>query len=174
MESPLRKSVFIERAGFQNKDARFSPPGKNAALEMEKKKFVIKRTPDFAATPGPAKETGPAKEASPAKSPAKKPNTEQHTAPAKGAEGSPKEVAIRDEFIKLDSFLKFSGAVLSGGEAKELVQGGKVLVNGEICTMRGKKLRPGDVVSCGGGRYRVAGVAGVAGGTEGTGGTGPA
>ena len=61
-------------------------------------------------------------------------------------EAAPKEVAIRDEFIKLDSFLKFAGAVLSGGEAKELIQGGKVLVNGEVCTMRGKKCRAGDVV----------------------------
>ena len=65
------------------------------------------------------------------------------------------EVAIRDEFIKLDSFLKFSGAVLSGGEAKELIQGEKVKVNGEICTMRGKKLRPGDEAELDGKIYRV-------------------
>lgn len=56
-------------------------------------------------------------------------------------------VAIRDEFIKLDSFLKFSGAVLSGGEAKEKIQKGLCLVNGEVCTMRGKKLRAGDSVT---------------------------
>ena len=60
---------------------------------------------------------------------------------------APVEVAIRDEYIKLDSFLKFSGAVMTGGEAKLLVQEEQVLVNGEICTMRGKKLRPGDVFS---------------------------
>lgn len=65
------------------------------------------------------------------------------------------EVAIRDEFIKLDSFLKFSGAVLSGGEAKELIQGGKVKVNGEVCEMRGKKLRPGDEAELNGRVYRV-------------------
>lgn len=65
------------------------------------------------------------------------------------------EVAIRDEFIKLDSFLKFSGAVLSGGEAKELIQGGKVKVNGEVCEMRGKKLRPGDEAEISGRIYRV-------------------
>ncbi len=65
------------------------------------------------------------------------------------------EVAIRDEFIKLDSFLKFSGAVLSGGEAKELIQGGKVKVNGEVCEMRGKKLRPGDEAELNGHVYRV-------------------
>ena len=57
-----------------------------------------------------------------------------------------KDIAIRDEYIKLDSFLKYAGAVLSGGEAKELIQGGKVSVNGEVCTMRGKKIRPGDTV----------------------------
>ena len=57
-----------------------------------------------------------------------------------------KDIAIRDEYIKLDSFLKYAGAVLSGGEAKELIQGGKVSVNGEVCTMRGKKCRAGDVV----------------------------
>lgn len=65
------------------------------------------------------------------------------------------EVAIRDEFIKLDSFLKFSGAVLSGGEAKELIQAGKVKVNGEVCTMRGKKLRPGDSAELDGKKYLV-------------------
>ena len=67
----------------------------------------------------------------------------------------PKDIAIRDEYIKLDSFLKYAGAVLSGGEAKELIQGGKVSVNGEVCTMRGKKMRPGDEAETGGKRYRV-------------------
>ena len=46
--------------------------------------------------------------------------------------------------------------MLSGGEAKELIQGGKVSVNGEICTMRGKKMRPGDEAELGGRIYRVA------------------
>lgn len=67
----------------------------------------------------------------------------------------PKDIAIRDEYIKLDSFLKYAGAVLSGGEAKELIQGGKVSVNGEVCTMRGKKMRPGDEAETGGKIYRV-------------------
>ena len=67
----------------------------------------------------------------------------------------PKDIAIRDEYIKLDSFLKYAGAVLSGGEAKELIQYGKVLVNGEVCTMRGKKMRPGDEAEIGGKIYRV-------------------
>ena len=53
---------------------------------------------------------------------------------------------INTEFIKLDSLLKFSGVVETGGYAKELVQSGKVKVNGEVCTMRGKKIRSGDEV----------------------------
>ena len=57
-----------------------------------------------------------------------------------------KQVVIRTEWIKLDALLKFAGAVLTGGEAKECIQAGKVLVNGEICTQRGKKLRAGDTV----------------------------
>ena len=57
------------------------------------------------------------------------------------------EIEITTEFIKLDSLLKFSGVTETGGIAKEVVQQGKVKVNGEICTMRGKKIRRGDVVS---------------------------
>lgn len=57
-----------------------------------------------------------------------------------------KEVAITTEFIKLEAFLKFAGAVSTGGEAKNLIQDNLVRVNGEVCTMRGKKLRPGDTV----------------------------
>lgn len=56
------------------------------------------------------------------------------------------EVKIRDEFIKLDSLLKFAGVTETGGIAKEIIAGGKVKVNGEVCLMRGKKLRPGDSV----------------------------
>ena len=56
------------------------------------------------------------------------------------------EIAIRSEFIKLDSFLKFAGVTETGGQAKAAVLEGLVLVNGEVCTMRGKKIRPGDVV----------------------------
>lgn len=55
-------------------------------------------------------------------------------------------VSIRTEFIKLDSLLKYAGLTDTGGFAKELIQGGQVKVNGEICTMRGKKIRSGDVV----------------------------
>ena len=58
-----------------------------------------------------------------------------------------KKIEIDTDFIKLDSFLKYANAVISGGEAKEAVQAGAVSVNGEVCTMRGKKIRPGDVVT---------------------------
>ena len=56
------------------------------------------------------------------------------------------KIAIDTEFIKLDSMLKFSAAVGTGGEAKLAISQGLVKVNGEECTMRGKKLRPGDKV----------------------------
>ena len=56
------------------------------------------------------------------------------------------KIQITTEFIKLDSLLKFANAVATGGEAKQIVQDGLVKVNGEVCTMRGKKIRPGDVV----------------------------
>lgn len=55
-------------------------------------------------------------------------------------------VVIDTEFIKLDAALKFSDAVPSGGLAKTVIQEGEVKVNGEVCTMRGKKLYPGDRV----------------------------
>ena len=53
-------------------------------------------------------------------------------------------IQIHTEFIKLQDLLKFSGAVETGGDAKRMIQEGRVAVNGETCTMRGKKLRPGD------------------------------
>ncbi len=56
------------------------------------------------------------------------------------------KVKIKTEFIKLDQLLKFANLCDTGGFAKELVQQGQVKVNGEVCTMRGKKIRPGDVV----------------------------
>lgn len=66
------------------------------------------------------------------------------------------EIKISTEFIKLDALLKFASLVGSGGEAKMLIQDGKVLVNGEVCTMRGKKIRSGDVVKLdGGGEVKV-------------------
>ena len=53
-------------------------------------------------------------------------------------------LAIHTEFIKLQDALKYANLVYSGGEAKTLIQEGQVKVNGEVCTMRGKKLRDGD------------------------------
>ena len=52
--------------------------------------------------------------------------------------------------------LKLAGAAETGGQAKLLVQEGHVTVNGETCTMRGKKLRPGDVAAAGGREFEVA------------------
>lgn len=57
-----------------------------------------------------------------------------------------KKIKIKTEFIKLDSLLKFAGIAETGGHAKEMVQNGEVYYNNEICTMRGKKVRPGDIV----------------------------
>lgn len=75
--------------------------------------------------------------------------------PASTVNTEPKEIAIRKEYIKLDSFLKFAGAVLSGGEAKEIIKSEQVKVNGEVCTMRGKKMRAGDEAELKGMIYRV-------------------
>lgn len=57
------------------------------------------------------------------------------------------KILIHTEYIKLDSLLKLAGLVETGGEAKLLIQDGQVLVNGEACTMWGKKLRAGDTVT---------------------------
>ena len=53
-------------------------------------------------------------------------------------------IQIHTEFIKLQDLLKFAGAVETGGDAKLIIQEGRVSVNGETCTMRGKKMRSGD------------------------------
>ena len=53
-------------------------------------------------------------------------------------------VVIKTEFIKLQDAMKYANVVYSGGEAKQLILDEQVKVNGEVCTMRGKKLRPGD------------------------------
>ena len=65
-------------------------------------------------------------------------------------------IIIHTEFIKLQDLLKFANLVSSGGEAKERVQSGEVTVNGEVCTMRGKKIRPGDDVVFQGTHYTVS------------------
>lgn len=56
-------------------------------------------------------------------------------------------IKLRDEFIKLGQALKAAGLVESGVEAKEVIQAGEVLVNGETDTRRGRKLYAGDIVS---------------------------
>lgn len=56
------------------------------------------------------------------------------------------EIKIKDDFIKLDAALKYSGVIGTGGQAKMVIQEGLVLVNGEVCTMRGKKLHDGYIV----------------------------
>ncbi len=56
-----------------------------------------------------------------------------------------KEIKIKEEFIRLDSLLKFAGLIGTGGQAKAEIQSGNVKVNGSVCTMRGKKMREGDV-----------------------------
>ena len=58
-------------------------------------------------------------------------------------------IIITTEFIKLQDLLKFANVVCTGGEAKIIIQEGEVKVNGEVCTMRGKKIRPGDLVELG-------------------------
>ena len=57
------------------------------------------------------------------------------------------DITITTEFIKLQDLLKLANAVGTGGEAKIVIQNGDVLVNGEVCTMRGKKIRPDDTVA---------------------------
>ena len=70
---------------------------------------------------------------------------------------TPKEMTIISDFIKLDSALKFAALTATGGEAKAVILDGQVPVNGEVCTMRGKKLRDGDVFSFAGESYRIRG-----------------
>ena len=64
-------------------------------------------------------------------------------------------VVIGTEFIKLEAALKFANATESGGIAKAVIQDGLVRVNGEVCTMRGKKLYPGDRFSFQGSQYLI-------------------
>ena len=64
-------------------------------------------------------------------------------------------VSITTEYIKLQDALKFANVVFSGGEAKTVILEEQVKVNGEICTMRGKKLRPGDKVEFAGQHFLI-------------------
>ncbi len=56
-------------------------------------------------------------------------------------------IGINSDYIKLDALLKFAAITASGGEAKTVITDGLVSVNGTVCTMRGKKIFPGDLVS---------------------------
>ena len=64
-------------------------------------------------------------------------------------------IRIDTEFIRLDALLKLAGLVQTGGEAKLRIQAGEVMVDGEICTQRGKKMRPGSVAELEDRRLRV-------------------
>ena len=64
-------------------------------------------------------------------------------------------IEITTEYIKLQDLLKFAAAVQTGGEAKVVIQEGDVTVNGEVCTMRGRKLLPVDDVCFQGKHYTV-------------------
>ena len=66
-----------------------------------------------------------------------------------------KPIEIQTEWIKLDSFLKFASVCVTGGEAKIRIEQGEILVNGEPCFQRGKKLRDGDVIAVDGQQYVV-------------------
>ena len=65
-------------------------------------------------------------------------------------------VVIHTEYITLDALLKFAGLAETGGEAKERIQAGEVLLNGEVCTMRGKKCVPGDTIQLDGRTVKIA------------------
>lgn len=64
-------------------------------------------------------------------------------------------IQITTEFIRLDALLKLGGALDTGGQAKFVIQNGEVLINGAVCTMRGKKMRGGDFAEYNGVRYTV-------------------
>jgi len=70
------------------------------------------------------------------------------------------QVRIRGDHIRLCDLLKFDGVCPTGGEAKNAVESGKVTVNGEVCLIKGKKIRPGDTVVYGGYSIEVVGSAG--------------
>lgn len=66
-----------------------------------------------------------------------------------------KKISITGEYIKLDSFLKFVGNVQTGGQAKSLIKTGNVMVDGEICLERGRKIREGNIVKINDEEYEV-------------------
>lgn len=64
-------------------------------------------------------------------------------------------IPVHTPWIQLQQLLKLTGETLTGGDAKQAIISGQVMVNGQACTQRGKKLRPGDVVQIGSHRFRV-------------------
>ncbi len=60
---------------------------------------------------------------------------------------SKKNFTLQSEFIRLDDVLKLTGCVITGGQAKVLIQRGGVCVNGSVCILRGKKLRGGEIIT---------------------------
>ena len=66
-----------------------------------------------------------------------------------------KDVVVNSEIIKLDSFLKWAGAVSLGSEAKMLIQSGEVKLNGTVEIQRGKKLKKGDIIELNGESYKI-------------------
>jgi len=60
-----------------------------------------------------------------------------------------RSIRIKGDYIKLDSLLKFASVASTGGEAKVLINNGDVFVGNEVCTSRGKKIKPGTIVRCG-------------------------
>lgn len=66
-----------------------------------------------------------------------------------------KEVVIKTDFIKLDSFLKFCGEVSTGSEAKNLILGGFVKISGKICRQRGRKITPNTEINVNKNNYKV-------------------
>ena len=72
-----------------------------------------------------------------------------------------KLLPIETEYIKLEAALKFAALTATGGEAKQVIADGLVTVNGEVCTMRGKKLRSGDSFCFDGQTYKITGHAAV-------------
>ena len=66
-----------------------------------------------------------------------------------------KMLSIKEDFIRLDSAMKLAGIVSTGGHAKTVIQNGEVKVNGEICLMRGKKLKSGDIAEFDGFKFVI-------------------
>lgn len=66
-----------------------------------------------------------------------------------------KRLSIKEDFIRLDSAMKLASIVSTGGHAKTVIQNGEVKVNGEICIMRGKKLKSGDIAEFDGFKFVI-------------------